>query len=724
MSVRFVEEPRLAEVPFGMTERIRTMREELLHTIPQVCTERARIYTEVYRQFEGDPPILKRAKALAETLKRMSIAIYRDELIVGNQASKVRGAPIFPEYSWDWIEKEIDEFSRRPGDVFVISEEDKKILLEEVIPYWRGKTLYDRAMNIIPSFVREAQEIGVISGRGNITSGDGHIIVHFEKVLQFGLRGIIEETKRRMEGLSESDPEYLRKQIFYQSVLITLEAVIHFARRFRELLLLEAQMTTDARRKRELLQMAENVQMVPENPPQNFWQAIQSVWFIHLVTQIESNGHSFSLGRLDQYLYPYWKRDFEEGRLSFEETIELLQNLFVKMFTINKIRPWSHTQFGIGYTTYQNVTIGGQDIHGHDATNELSYLILKAVGGLKLTTPNLSARFHALAPRSYLRECARVIRLGFGMPAMKNDEIIIPALLDKGASIEDARNYAIVGCVEAAVPGKWGYRNTGMTFLNVLKVLELTLHGGRCPQSGVCLFPTRSPVQCPSFEEFYGEFKKQLDFYTKCQVLMDATADTALEELVPDAFCSALVEDCLSRGKHLKEGGAVYDVISGLFSGLANVTNSLANIRELIYRRKVLSWDELLRALREDFADYQGQMIRKLLLEEVPKYGNDVDEVDELACRMLNDYLQEIKKYHNTRYGRGPIGGNYCGSTSNISANVPLGLSVGATPDGRKAREPIAEGVSPSYGTEKAGPTAVLKSVGKLPTIKMIAQLL
>ncbi|MEN3186955.1 MAG: glycyl radical protein [Atribacterota bacterium] len=724
MSVQLVEEPKLIELPFGMTERIRVMREELLRTVPQVCTERARIYTEIYRFFEGDPPILRRARALAETLKRMSITVYKDELIVGNQASKVRGAPIFPEYSWDWIEKEIDEFERRPGDVFEVSEEDRKILLEEVIPYWKGKTLYDRAMSIIPDFVNKAQEMGVISGRGNITSGDGHIIVHFEKVLQRGLRGVIEETKSRMDNLSESDPEYLKKQIFYQSVLITLEAAIHFAHRYAELLRLEAQVVTDGQRKRELLQMAENVQMVPENPPQSFWQAVQSIWFVHLITQIESNGHSFSLGRVDQYLYPYWKKDFEAGRITVEETVEILQNLFVKMFTINKIRPWSHTQFGIGYTTYQNVTIGGQNRYGHDATNELSYLILKAVGGLRLTTPNLSARFHVLSPRLYLKECARVIRLGFGMPAMKNDEIIIPALLDKGVSIEDARNYAIVGCVEAAVPGKWGYRNTGMTFLNVLKILELTLYGGRCPRSNVCLLTTRLPAQCASFEALYGEFRKQLNFYTRCQVLMDVTADTALEELVPDAFCSALVEDCLDRGRHLKEGGAVYDVISGLFSGLANVTNSLANIRELIYRRKVLRWDALLEALQENFASYQGQMVQKLLLEEVPKYGNDVEEIDELACQIFNDYLEEIKKYRNTRYGRGPVGGTYCGSTSNISANVPLGMAVGATPDGRKAHEPIAEGVSPYYNTEKAGPTAVMKSVGKLPTIKTIAQLL
>jgi formate C-acetyltransferase len=263
-----------------------------------------------------------------------------------------------------------------------------------------------------------------------------------------------------------------------------------------------------------------------------------------------------------------------------------------------------------------------------------------------------------------------------------------------------------------------------MSFLNALKVLEVTLYGGKCPVNGCCLHTTKTPQHCKNFEDFYQEFRKQLAFYTKCEVLMDAGADTALEELVPDAFCSALVDNCLERGKSIKEGGAVYDVVSGPFSGLANTANSLASIRKLIYEERTLTWEELLTALRENFESPSGQMVLKKIRDKVPKYGNDEDYVDALAQRVMEDYLYELKNYRNTRFGRGPIGGNYCGSTSNISANVPLGMAVGATPDGRRAGEPIAEGVSPFYGTEKKGPTAVLKSVSKLPTIKMIAQLL
>ncbi len=716
--------PELLDVKYEMTERIRSMREELLGIIPEICVERARIYTQTYQENEADPPVLKRAKALAKTLEKMSIFIYRDELLVGNQTSKLRGAPIFPEYSWDWVVNEIDQFHLRNGDVFLIDEESKKVLLKEVSPYWKGKTLCDRAMKIIPPFVFEAQNMGAISGRGNITSGDGHIIVNFSKVLEKGLGGILREVMEKKDSLDPADHQFIMKNIFYEAAAISLQGIIHFIERYAQLTNFEAKANEDPQRKKELQNISKVLTSITYLPPHNFHEAIQLIWFIHLVTQIESNGHSFSLGRLDQYLYHFWKKDLEEGNIDLEQTAELLQSLFIKMFTINKVRPWVHTQFGIGYTTYQNVTIGGQDRLGHDATNELSILILKAVGGLRLTTPNLSARYHTGSPRFYLEECVKVIKLGFGMPAMKNDEIIIPALMDKGVTAEDSRDYAIVGCVEAAVPGKWGYRNTGMTFLNVLKVLELTLYGGKCPIHNVCLYSTKLPQECQSFEEFYQEFKKQLSFYTQCEVLMDAGADTALEMLVPDAFCSALVEDCLGRGKSIKEGGAMYDVISGPFSGLANAANSLASIQKLVYEDQAVSWKELLFALQNNFESLSSQIVSKKILEMVPKYGNDEDYVDRLAQRIMGDYLNELNKYKNTRHGRGPIGGNYCGSTSNISANVPLGMAVGATPDGRKANEPIAEGVSPFYNTEKRGPTAVLKSVGKLQTIKMIAQLL
>jgi len=714
----------------GASVRVQTLRERLLDTTPRVCVERARLVTEAYRAHQADPPVLRRAKALAHVLDNMTVFIGQEELIVGNQASSPRAAPIFPEYSIHWIEEEMDHFANRPADVFLVVPEVKEELLEEILPYWRGKTLYDRVMATLPDYVKRAQEIGAISGRGNITSGDGHIIVDYPKVLRGGLEEVIEEAEDALRSLSAYDAGALRKRPFLEAAIIACGAAVRFAARYAEEAERLAQGESDPVRRSELDRIAQACRRVPAEPPRTFHEAVQSVWFVHLITQIESNGHSFSLGRFDRYAYPFYEADIQADRLTEEGALELLQCLWLKLFSVKKIRPWAHTRFGIGYTTYQNVTVGGQTRDGQDATNELSYMVLRTICETRLTQPNVSARYHSSTPERFLMECARTIRMGFGMPAMKNDEIIIAALLEKGVRPEDAYDYAIVGCVEAAVPGKWGYRNTGMAFLNLLKVFELAYSDGRDPNTGIVLHPGRGDLpDFRSWEGLYAAFRDQLNFYTHCHVVIDTAGDLALEELVPDAFCSALVADCIARGKTIKEGGAIYDVISGLESGVANVANALMALKKLVYEDGALppadrlTSEEVKRALETNFAGVEGERVRQRLLS-APKYGNDADEVDELAIRVLKDYLAEANKYRTTRFGRGPIGGTYAGSTSNISANVPLGQSVRATPDGRRAGEPIAEGVSPFRGTDVKGPTAVMRSVSKLPTIKMIAQLL
>lgn len=703
--------------------RITHLRDELLDTTPSVCVERARLVTRAYRAHEADPPVLRRAKALASVLDGMSIRIRPGELLCGDQASQPRAAPIFPEYSVDWIEQEIDEFPNRSADRFLVTPEVKRELLEGILPYWRGRTLYDRALATLPEEVRVAQDIGAISGRGNITSGDGHIIVDYRMALEEGFERLIERAESRLLERPTS-PSEVRSRAFCGAVVVALRAAIRFAGRYADLAERQAQEESDPERRAELLEMAEACRQVPARPARTFHEAIQSAWLVHLITQIESNGHSFSLGRLDQYAFPTYRADLAEGRLSEDRAFELLQCLWLKLFSVNKIRPWAHTRFGIGYTTYQNVTVGGQTPDGRDATNDLSYLVLRTIRETRLTQPNVSARYHVGTPDRFLLECARTIRLGFGMPAMKNDEMIVPALLEKGVTPEDASDYAIVGCIEAAVPGKWGYRNTGMAFLNLLKVLELAYHDGRDPSTGARLCPGRGALaDFATFDDLYAAFREQLAYYTWAHVTLDTAGDLALEELVPDAFCSALVHDCLGRGKTIKEGGAVYDVVSGLQSGVVNVANALMALRQTVYESGALGGAEVQRALEANFAGAEGERVRRRLLH-APKYGNDVDEVDLLARRALDDALTEVSRYRTTRYGRGPIGGTYAGSTSNISANVPMGQPVGATPDGRFAGQPISEGVSPVHGTETLGPTAVMHSVVKLPTIKMIAQLL
>jgi len=708
----------------GCTARVSRLRERVLDTTPSVCAERGLLVTEAHKKYSADPPVVRRAKALAQVLDHMTIRIEEGELIVGNQASAPRAAPLFPEYETDFLVKEVDEFAHRRADVYTVSPEVKRAILEEIGPYWHGNTLYDHAQAMRPAEVAQAEKIGAISGRGNISSGDGHIIMNIAKVLRQGLAGVLDEVRAASAAVSPHHAVDFKKRIFYQAAEISLDAAIRFARRYAVEAARQAGATKDAIRKAELERIAEVCDRVPALPPRNFQEAVQSAWFVHLVSQIESNGHSFSLGRFDQYTYPFYQADLTAGRIAQEQAQELLELLWLKLFSIIKIRPWHHTRYGIGYPTYQNVTIGGQTPTGQDATNDISYMVLETIRETRLTQPNVSARIHMGTPDRFLLECARTIRLGIGMPAIKNDEIIVPALLDKGVRSEDAHDYAIVGCIEAAVPGKWGYRNTGMSFLNLLKVLELTLNDGKDPATGTQLLPGHGDLTAfDSMESLYAAYREQLRYYTRISIQADTVADLCLEEMAPDAFCSALVDDCIGRGKTIKEGGALYDIVSGLQSGATNVADAFMALKTRVFDEKVLTAAQVKEALVADFQNPGGELVRQRLLH-APKYGNDIAEVDGIAARVLNDYLDEANHYHNTRHGCGPIGGGYAGSTSNISANVPLGASVGATPDGRRAGEPIAEGVSPVHGCDTGGPTKVLRSLSRLPTIKSIAQLL
>jgi len=709
----------------GSTERVARLRERLLNTTPSLCAERGLLVTEAYEKYQADPPVLRRAKALAHTLEHMTVSIAPEEIIVGNQASAPRAAPLFPEYLVDFLENEIDEFPHRRADVFEVSPDVKAHILETIVPAWRDKTLNDRVMAIMPQDVADAQKAGVISGRGNITSGDGHIIMHIEKVINIGLEGILDEAETALANLSPYEAAEFKKRPFLEGAVITLKAAITFANRFAEEAERQATLASvSPERQAELGIIAAACRCVPTKPPRTFQEVVQSAYFVHLISQIESNGHSFSLGRFDQFTYPFYKADLEAGRITREQALEILELLWLKLFSIIKVRPWDHTRFGIGYPTYQNVTIGGQTPNGQDATNEISEMVLETIRNVRLTQPNVSARIHAGTSDRFLMECAKTIKLGFGMPAMKNDEIIIPALLEKGVTAADAYNYAIVGCVETAVAGKWGYRVTGMSFLNLLKILEITLNNGVDPKSGLQLLPGHGDATAfQSFEELYQAFYEQLLFYIRTSFHLDAVADISLEEMVPDAFCSALVDDCLKRGLTIKEGGAVYDVVSGLQSGVSNVANAFMALKTLLFEERTLSMQEVMTALSHNFENEGGEIVRQRLLH-APKYGNDIDAVDQFAARVMQDYQQEMLKYHNSRYGRGPIHGGYAGSTSNISANVPLGAKIGATPDGRKAGEPIAEGVSAVHGSDTRGPTTVMHSVSKLPTMKMVAQLL
>jgi len=702
---------------FGkLNPRTAKIREKLLSAQPTVCVERAKLTTESYIEHEQEQVVLKRAYMLENVLRNMSIYIDPDALIVGNQASADRAAPIFPEYAIDWVINELDEFDKRPGDRFNISEENKEVL-RGIHPYWKGRTLKDKGYASFPDTARVFYDLGIIKTEGNITSGDAHIAVDYDLILRKGLNDVRERAKAAQSKLDLQDFEQLKKSYFYRSIIIVIDAVEAFVQRYAELAEKQAE-TASTERAAELKEIARICRKVPMQQAETFHEAVQSVWFVHLILQIESNGHSLSYGRFDQYIYPYYLQSKADG-ITDETACELLENLWMKTYSINKIRGWSHTRFSAGSPLYQNVTIGGQTVDGKDAVNEVSYLILRTVARSHLPQPNLTVRYHKGLSDEFMRECIQVIKCGFGMPAFNNDEIIIPSFLDIGVKKADAYNYSAIGCVEVAVPGKWGYRATGMSFLNFPKTLLIALNNGVDIASGKQIYQGMGHfLDMESFDDVMRVWDAYVREFCRQSVVLDSCADLVLEQEVPDILCSALTDDCISRGKHLKEGGAVYDFISGLQVGIANLGDSLAAIKKCVYEDKSITREELWNALLNDFEGQEGAHIRQLLLH-APKFGNDEDYVDDLLVEAYDSYIEEIAKHKNTRFGRGPIGGAYYAGTSSISANVPQGAGTTATPDGRHAGQPLAEGCSPSHGADRTGPTGVMNSIAKLRTDKI-----
>ncbi|MCL2034938.1 MAG: glycyl radical protein [Oscillospiraceae bacterium] len=702
---------------FGaLNPRTEKMRSRILSAQPAICTERAMLTTDSYRSHEQEQVVLKRAYMLDHVLRGMSIYIDPDGLIVGNQASADRAAPIFPEYAMDWVVAELDDFDKREGDRFAITEENKRIL-REIYPYWKNRTLKDKGYAAFPDCARTFYDLGIIKTEGNITSGDAHVAVDYARVLREGLSGVRGRVLKAQSALELYRFEDLKKSYFYRAIRIVLDAVEAYALRFAALAEEQAGAETP-RRAAELTEIARICRKVPMQPAETFHEALQSVWFLHLILQIESNGHSLSYGRFDQYIYPYYQKSKADG-MTDEKACELLENLWLRTFTINKIRAWSHTRFSAGSPLYQNVTIGGQTTSGKDAVNEVSYMVLRTVARCHLPQPNLTVRYHKGLSDAFMRECIQVIRCGFGMPAFNNDEIIIPSFLDLGVKREDAYNYSAIGCVEVAVPGKWGYRCTGMSFLNFPKTLMIALNDGVDIESGrrICEGSGHF-LDMESFDDVMRAWDVFVREFCRQAVVLDSCADMVLEQEAPDILCSSLTDDCIGRGKHLKEGGAVYDFISDLQVGIANLGDSLAAIKKSVYEDKSVSRKALWRALLCDFDGEEGERIRRILLA-APKYGNDDDYVDRLVVEGYDSYIDEILKHKNTRFGRGPIGGGYYAGTSSISANVPQGAGTCATPDGRHGGEPLAEGCSPSHGADKNGPTSVFKSVSKLRAEKI-----
>ena len=697
--------------------RVQRVRQNLLDTVPSICPERALLITESYQKTKGQPYVLRKARALENILANMSIYIEEDQLIVGNQASQTRAAPIFPEYSINWVIEELDTFDRRSGDVFAISE-DTKTKLRTIQPFWQGKTHQEEVYANMSETNMLAQKQNILHRGGISMSGDGHIIPHHEKVLTKGFRGIQAEARQHLQnpGLSQD------RRDFYEAVIIALDAAIHFARHFARLASQMAEQETDAGRRAELLRIAEINERIFEGRAQSFHEALQVVYYCHLIMMIESNGHSFSFGRFDQFMHPYYQADIAAGRLTADEALELTALFFIQMNTLNKVRPWDHTEFGVGYPLYSNLMVGGIKPDGTDGTNELSYLALRAMDLNRLPEPNLSVRYWEGTPRELLVESAKLIREGFGMPSMFADETVIPAMMSIGLPLEVARDYASMGCVEVAIPGRWGHRATGMTYINFGKILELVLNNGVDPASDIQLISVNGQAGCEvdykSYREVWAAWKKLLKFYTDLAVESDYVCDRSLKKHDADPFASSLIDKSVERGKTLKEGGAEFDFVSQSNVGTSIIGDALAVIKKLVFEDKAVTFQELKAALDSNWQGQYNQKLRRMALA-VPKFGNDDDYVDRIVADVYESYLELLPGYPNERAGNGPFGCGYTMGTSNISSYVPCGIDVGATPDGRYAGKPLNEGASPCLGADRMGPTAVAKSVSKLPNKRM-----
>lgn len=684
-------------------ERGQRLRERVISVDPYICLERARIVTQAYRETEKEHILARRAIAFDRILKGISVYILDDELIVGHQAGRQRSAPLFPEFAVEWINKEIDTFETRSQDRFIVTEDVKKEFKEEIYPYWRGVTLGDRVYSYMTEEIRLQRFVAtVFCVGGHEEHGLGHIALDYEKVLKLGLEGIREEILDRAGRLKIWNHEDYNKKLFYDSCLMICDSVIEFSHRYASKAREMAEVEDDAERKKELLRIADNCGRVPQYPARNFHEALQSFWFVQLVPQIYDNGVSISPGRFDQYMYSYYTSDIEDRRLTKARAQELLEALWVKLTEPIKVYAAFDAAFHAGYPMGQNLCISGIGPGGLDATNDMSYRCLEAHSHMLLMQPNFSARLHLRSPHDFIMKVCEAIRLGNGMPQITNDEVVIPALTTIGISLQEARDYVPVGCVETAPPNVWGRLNGG--YFNLVKIVELALNNGVCSLTGEQVGPkTGDPKNFETFQEFIGAFTEQLNYGIEKLVTWDNLIDMAHAQLMPTPFTSILAGDCIRKGKDVTEGGARYNYTAPYGVGIANAGNSLYVIKKMVFEEKKLTMKELIETLD---SNYEGREdLRQLFINKVPKYGNDIPEIDLMVKMVVDKFLDSLKGYETYR------GGPFVGSFIPVASYVAMGMATGATPDGRKKKERLADGISPTNGTDQRGPTAVFKSV-------------
>ena len=737
------------EIP--KTERIPKLVAHLYAKMPEIESARAKLITESYKATEDRPIVMRRALAFAHILDNIPIIIREDELVVGSSTIAPRGCQTYPEFSYQWLEAEFDTVATRKADPFYIAEQTKKDLLE-ADAYWKGKTTSELATALMTEETKKAMEHNIFTPGNYFYNGVGHVTVQYDKVLAIGYRGLIQEMEAELDKCNPGDADYCTKSQFLKAAILSCEAVIRYARRYAELAEKEGASCRDSARKQELLQIAANCARVPEYGASTFHEACQSFWFVQQLIQLESSGHSISPGRFDQYMYPYYKKDLEAGKLSREFAQELIDCIWVKLNDLNKCRDAASAEGFAGYSLFQNLIVGGQDKEGLDVTNDLSFMCISASKHVFLPQPSLSIRVWNKSPHDLLMKAADLTRTGIGLPAYYNDEVIIPSLLSRGLTLEDAREYNIIGCVEPQKAGKTeGWHDAA--FYNMCRPLELVFSNGWDKGEKISI-ETGDVENMSTFEEFYDAYKKQMEYNISLLVNADNAIDVAHAVRCPLPFLSCMVEDCIKRGKTVQEGGAVYNFTGPQGFGIANMADSLYAIKKLVFDEKKVTLAEYKRALAMNYgqgfdAVSAGEIVTEILremsrngmsvdddqvagmiaavmntevspeekkryeelramIDEVPKFGNDNEEVDMFARDVAYTYTRPLLKYRN------PRGGQFQAGLYPVSANVPLGAQTGATPDGRLAHTPVADGVSPSAGKDVLGPTAAANSVSKL----------
>jgi formate C-acetyltransferase len=664
--------------------RIKLMKENQFKVKRQISLERALLYTESYKETEGQPTIIRRAMATAHILAQVKISIREGELLVGNRTIRPRSGILSPEMDPYWIMKEIDTINSRPQDRFEFTEADKKIYREELYPFWSKHSMKDFITSQLTDDINQALQDEAFK-LNQTDKGQGHIIMDFPSILAHGVGFYIDLLTKKVAAEPEND--------FFQAGLIIFKAMQAHFLRYADLARDLRKQESDVIRQEELLQIAEICEKLSLAAPSSFYEALQLLWMTSIVGQYESNASSLSLGRMDQYMYPFYERSLAEG-VSPDFLYEVLGDFYVKTNDVVLLRSESSAKCFAGFPTGYTVVLGGLDKYGHASVNPLSDLMLEIYHEILLPQPNLSVRMNELIPRKFLLKTCETIRLGTGIPQLFNDEVCVPAFLSQGVSLNDARDYATVGCVETSIPGRT-YGLHDIALFNLLRIMELSLYALR-DQADV------------TYDGLLADIKNRISYYVDLVVKGSNIVDLGHRHAAPTPFLSVLIQDCLENGQDVTEGGARYNFSGVQGIGQANLSDSLYVIKKMVFENHELTFSELVTAMASNYTG-EYESLQAHVIQDFDKYGNDNDEIDEIATKLFHHYAKTLAQYQNVR------GGQFIPGAYTVSAHIPLGEAVGATPDGRKAQEQLADGgLSPMVGRDRLGPTAVLKSVSKL----------